>query len=123
MIQIFTSSFKRARRLDSSEFFVVSISRFPPKWFKGYCCFDFAPSVQLLHDYHEGLSDFDYSRRYRRQVLDRVDVHKVFEGLAVLAGGRDIVLCCFEDAFQFCHRRLLARFVQERFHYSIEEYI
>lgn len=120
-MDVFTSCFKFAKGLDSSKFFVVSISRFPPRGFQGYCCYDLAPSADLLKRFKGGLSQYHYAVRYRRDVLDRVDVHRVFEGLARLACGRDIVLCCFEPAFDFCHRRLLARYVEERWGYSIEE--
>ncbi len=122
-MQVFTSSFSRARGLDSSRYFVVSISRFPPRRFQGYRCFDLAPSVFLLRDFKAGLSPFHYAQRFRREVLDRVDVHRVFEFLASMACGRDIVLCCFEPAFEFCHRRLVAGYVQEVWGYSIEELI
>ena len=116
-MQVFTSCFKFAKGLDESKYFVVSISRFPPRGFKGYKCFEFAPSVRLLKEYKEGLRNDHYAYRYRRDVL----VHRVFEGLARLACGRDIVLCCFEPAFEFCHRRLMALYDKEVWGYSIEE--
>lgn len=120
-MQVYTSCFKFAKGLDDSKYFVVSISRFPPRGFRGYKCFEFAPSVRLLKDYKEGLRNDHYAYRYRRDVLEKVDVHRVFEGLARLSRGRDIVLCCFEPAFEFCHRRLLAHYVKEVWGYSIEE--
>ena len=120
-MQVFTSCFKFAKGLDPKHYFVVSISRFPPKSFAGFRCFEFAPSAELLKRFKGGLSQYHYGVRYRRDVLESIDVHKVFEGLAVLAGGRDIVLCCFEPAFEFCHRRLLAQYGKEVWGYSIEE--
>ena len=122
-MNIFTSSFSRARGLDPDRYFVVSISRFPPRRFKGFCSYDLAPSVKLLNDYKAGLSWFHYCGRYRREVLDRVDVHRVFEFLASMSRGRDIVLCCYEPAFENCHRRLVAGYVKEVWGYSIEEII
>lgn len=120
-MNIYTSCFNYAKHLDSSKFFVVSISRFPPKWFKGYKCFEFAPSADLLRRFKGGLSQDCYSVIYRREVLEVIDVHRVFEGLASFACGRDIVLCCFEPAKEFCHRHLLAGYVQEVWGYSIDE--
>lgn len=120
-MQVYTSCFKFAKSLDDSKYFVVSISRFPPKGFKGYKCYEFAPSVRLLKEYKEGLRNDHYAYRYERDVLKKIDVHRVFEGLARMACGRDIVLCCFEPALHFCHRRLLAQYVQEVWGYSIEE--
>lgn len=121
MISVFTSCFKFSKGLDPDRYFVVSISRFPPRGFKGYKCFELAPSADLLKRFKGGLSQYHYGVRYRRDVLEAIDVHKVFEDLAVRACGRDIVLCCFEPPFDFCHRRLLARYVQEVWGYSIEE--
>lgn len=120
-MQVFTSCFKFAKSLDDSKFFVVSISRFPPRGFRGYKCFEFAPSVRLLKEYKEGLRNDHYAYRYERDVLKKIDVHRVFEGLARMACGRDIVLCCFEPALQFCHRRILAHYVERVWGYSIEE--
>lgn len=120
-MQVFTSCFKFAKSLDESKYFVVSISRFPPRNFKGYKCYEFAPSVRLLKEYKEGLRNDHYAYRYERDVLKKIDVHRVFEGLARMACGRDIVLCCFEPALQFCHRRLLAHYVERVWGYSIEE--
>ena len=120
-MQVFTSCFKFAKSLDESKYFVVSISRFPPRNFKGYKCYEFAPSVRLLKEYKEGLRNDHYAYRYERDVLKKIDVHRVFEDLARMACGRDIVLCCFEPALQFCHRRLLAHYVERVWGYSIEE--
>lgn len=120
-MQVFTSCFRFAKSLDESKFFVVSISRFPPGGFKGYKCFEFAPSVRLLKEYKEGLRNDHYAYRYERDVLKKIDVHRVFEELARVACGRDIVLCCFEPAFHFCHRRILAHYVKRTWGYSIEE--
>lgn len=120
-MQVFTSCFKFAKSLDDSKFFVVSISRYPPRGFKGYKCFEFAPSVRLLKEYKEGLRNDHYAYRYERDVLKKIDVHRVFEELARMACGRDIVLCCFEPALHFCHRRILAHYVKRVWGYSIEE--
>lgn len=120
-MQVYTSSFKFAKGLNESKYFVVSISRFPPRGFRGYKCFEFAPSVRLLKEYKEGLRNDHYAYRYERDVLKKTDVHRVFEGLARMACGRDIVLCCFEPALQFCHRRILAHYVERVWGYSIKE--
>lgn len=120
-MQVFTSCFKFAKGLDPERYFVVSIARFPPKGFNGCCCYEFAPSVRLLKEFKEGLRRDHYAYRYERDVLKKTDVHRVFEGLARQACGRDIVLCCFEPAFDFCHRRILAHYVKRVWGYSIEE--
>ena len=121
-MNIYTSSFSIARKLDESKFFVVSIARFSPRWHTGYTCFEFAPSATLLKQYKEDLRNDHYTNRYIKQVLEPINVYAVFQHLAKMAGTRDIVLCCYEPPFEFCHRRILARYVKEHFGYQIEEY-
>lgn len=122
-MEIFTSYFGRAKGLDVTRYFIVSIARFQPKDFFAYPCLALAPSVDLLRQYKNGLSRNLYEECYRRDVLESQNVHKIFENLAMLAHGRDIVLCCYERPFEFCHRRLLARYVEEHWRYSIDELI
>lgn len=122
-MDIFTASFKRAQALPESKYFVVSISRWPPKNFEGYRCFEFAPSAELLRSYKKGLSQIEYKRQYLSGLGSKNSVHRVFENLARLSGGRDIVLCCFEDPFMFCHRHILADFVEDQFGYIMSELV
>lgn len=120
-MEIYTSSFNFAKGLDSTKYFVVSISRFPPRWFRGFKCKEFAPSASLLRKYRNGLSKEDYTSEFMSSVMESQDVHKVFEGLAILACRRDIVLCCFEGSDEFCHRQLVSSYVKARWGYSIKE--
>lgn len=120
-MNVYTSNYAKARSLDSHKFFVVGISRFVPRDFGGYRCLDFAPSSRLLSDYKAGLSESEYTERYIKSLGRPSFVHSVFEQLARLACGRDLVLCCFERPESFCHRHLLSDYVFNHFGYRIEE--
>lgn len=120
-MNIFTCSFSKAKSLDSSRFCVVSIARRAPRGFNGVTCRSFAPSSELLDDYHHGLSVNDYVRRYRQEIGVLFDIHHIFETLAVYCHGRDMVLCCYEGDGKFCHRHLLSDIVYEKFGYRIQE--
>lgn len=120
-MNIYTSYFSKAKYLDSSEYCIVSISRFPPRGFKGVRCLSLAPSADLLSDWKKGMSESEYIRRYRAEMNDLFDLHHIFETLAMFCKGRNMVLCCYEGDGKFCHRHVLSDIVYEKFGYRINE--
>ena len=120
-MNIFTSSFSKAKGLDSSRYFIVSISRFSPRGFSGFKCPSFAPSRSLLSDYKHGLSESDYTSRFISELGSKDSIYSVFRSLAAACGGRDIVLCCYERGDGFCHRHIIAQLVAMFWHYQINE--
>lgn len=120
-MNIYTSYFSKALKLDSSRFLVVSISRYSPKGFHGFSFKEFAPSSSLLHDYKKGLCQRDYIRRYRHELFALGELRDSFVKLARVAHGRDIVLCCYEREDAFCHRHVLSDIVFEKYNYRIVE--
>lgn len=121
VMNIFTSNFAKAKGLDSSKFLVVAISRFVPRGYSGVRELRFAPSRRLLMSYKGGLSIHDYEEVFFSELGNMDRVYSVFRDLASLSNGRDIVLCCYERAGEFCHRRLIADFVFSHWHYDIKE--
>lgn len=121
VMNIFTSNFAKAKSLDSSKFLVVAISRYVPKGYSGVRELRFAPSRKLLMSYKNGLSTHDYEEIFFSELGNTDSVYSVFCDLAKLSNGRDIVLCCYEKAGEFCHRRLIADFVFSHWHYDIKE--
>lgn len=120
-MDIYTSNYSKARHLDTSKFYCVSISRFPQRDYKNTACYELAPSKRLLLDYMDGLSQEEYTKRYRAEMAQIPDIHKVFERLALDANKRDIVLLCFESKGAFCHRHILSDIIFETYHYRIQE--
>lgn len=120
-MNIFTSNFAKAKGLDSSKFLVVAISRYVPRGYSGVRELRFAPSRRLLMSYKGGLSIHDYEEVFFSELGNKDRVYSVFRDLASLSNGRDIVLCCYERAGEFCHRRLIADFVFSHWHYDIKE--
>lgn len=86
-------------------------------------CSSLAPSVKLLSDWHAGMSEVEYEVRYRQEISEILDLHSVFESLAVYCKGRDMVLCCYEADSKFCHRNILASIVFEKWGYKIDELV
>ena len=94
----------------------VSIAR-SSRWFKGRRYPQLAPSRDLFTKYLAGMVDeTEYAIEYHRDVLDKLDPVKVAEEL-----GSDAVLLCWEAPGKFCHRRLVAAWLEETLGIDVPE--
>jgi len=84
----------------------VSISLYQPRFgnFKIYK--SLAPSESIFMEYKSGkIGEDGYIRRYKKEILEPLDIDKVIKDLMELSDGKDVVLLCYEkDAF--CHRHI-----------------
>ena len=97
----------------------VSIALYTPKWFKGRTYKKLAPTSKLLFDYkNKKISDIEYIEIYKRDVLKKLNPKQVYEEL-----GKDSVLLCFEKVGSFCHRHIVALWLEEELGIAIEEYM
>ena len=116
---IYTGYFAKLKVYEEANLVPVSITRYRPKWFKGEECKLFAPSADLLDRYKaDCISKEDFTARYIAQ-LDEMASGKIAENVA---RKRDIVLCCYEAPGDFCHRHILANYLNEKFNMNITEY-
>jgi len=101
-----TSNFSRS----GSHPRAVAISRTQPRGWTGRAYEPLAPSWRLVQAAKSGAIDEDeYSRRYRAEVLSKLDPTRVYADL-----GEDAVLLCWERSGAFCHRRLVAEWLEEK---------
>ena len=108
-----TSSFSRS----GSHLRAVAISRTRPRGWTGRIYEPLAPSWHLLAEALSGeIDEAEYSRRYREEVLSKLDPAAVRADL-----GEDAVLLCWERAGAFCHRRLVAEWLEEGLGVSVPE--
>jgi len=90
----------------------VAISQGIPEWYKGRVYKDLAPSWNLVK-----IKDAEeYTRRYKEEVLNRLDPKKVYKDL-----GDDAILLCWEKPGEFCHRRLVAEWLEETLGIKVPE--
>jgi hypothetical protein len=89
----------------------VAISQGVPGWYKGRVYKSLAPSWELVR-----IKDTEeYTRRYREEVLNRLDPKKVYKDLG------DAILLCWEKPGEFCHRRLVAEWLEETLGIKVPE--
>ena len=123
---VHTGYFAMAKKYKKLGFCTISVAQFNPSWYNGVSFPELAPSKELLGDYKlSGLSTDDYTKRYFEE-LQRPEAVASMEKLKMkaLTDSRDLILLCYENPEEFCHRHLLARFLNERYPdvFQISEY-
>ncbi|WP_449244000.1 DUF488 family protein, N3 subclade [Desulfobacca acetoxidans] len=106
---ILTSNFKIAGHLPQA----VAISRSTSKAWRGKSYKPLAPTWNLVK-----ISDpTEFIRLYRAKVLNNLDPRQVLLEL----GGDDIVMLCWEAPGEFCHRLVVAAWLQKEVGVVVEE--
>ena len=101
---IYTSNYSRQGQNPMS----ISISKKPPDYFSGEHLESLAPTWDMIQRIKTGGGDqVEYTRRYLQLLKDRnIDPQTV----ADLPDGT--ILLCYESPQDFCHRHLLAQWVE-----------
>lgn len=83
---------------------------------------ELAPSWALLQDFrNEKIDEEEYKRRFDAQ-LSKLNPHQVMETLETMAGGEEPVIMCHCGKQHFCHRHLVAEWLERELGVEIEEY-
>ncbi|MEW6657204.1 MAG: hypothetical protein AB1424_00960 [Thermodesulfobacteriota bacterium] len=89
---------------------LVSIAFHSPKAYHGRSYPALAPRREMLK-----MDEAAYRVEYQK-ILDKLDPHKVFADL-----GEDAILLCWEAPGRFCHRRLVAEWLEKHLGVHVPE--
>jgi hypothetical protein len=89
---------------------LVSIALKTPEWFQGRHYQALAPTRKMLQ-----MCEEKYRVAYQK-ILNRLDPRKVYEDL-----GPEAVLLCWEYPGEFCHRRLVAEWLEKHVAIQVPE--
>lgn len=103
---------------------LVSIAGKTPDWFfpkLGLKMHEFAPQWSWWKEWHDRFnSNLDsveskqwYIREYESNVLSRLNAGKTIEKMKKMSSGNNIFLLCYETPEKFCHRHLVAKWLQD----------
>jgi uncharacterized protein (DUF488 family) len=80
-----------------------------------------APSKELLTWWNKSdkgeEAQAKFTKRYTKETLSQLDPRQVYADL-----GEDAVLLCFEKPGVFCHRRIVAKWLEDNLGISVPEY-
>jgi len=90
----------------------VSISGKAPFWYEGPEFKVLAPKYGFFSDYKAGkINAAEYTVQFYKQVLEPLDPIKIYQDL-ISKYGSDVTLLCYEKPGDFCHRRLVAAWLE-----------
>jgi len=96
----------------------VSISRRPPWWFRGVCYLPLAPPEDLIERYESNLIDESrFAQEYAERILNTLDPFQVVKDL-----GMNAILLGNATPEEFCHRRLVANWLENTLGIKVQEY-
>ncbi len=104
---IFTSYFANIKKLPK-DVVTIAICGKSPGFYKGLQYRRLAPSWEIFSEWKQTKDNDLYTRRFKAERLAPLDVNAVVSDLKEMAGGRTMVLLCYEKPSDFCHRHLVA---------------
>lgn len=99
----------------------ISICKMPPLWFFGEEYKDLAPKNWMAIEYRRGaITQEEYIELYRAEVLSKLDPKKVYNDLLSIYG-KDFTLLCWCGKDKFCHRHIVAEWLNNELGTQIVE--
>ena len=111
-MKIYTSYFAVARKLPA-EIVQISIALHPPKGYKGAKYTKLAPTEAIMRRYKAGGGTDEYRSLYNRDVLSKRNADDLVANLEQYFGGRDVCFLCYEKPGDFCHRHIVAEWLEQ----------
>ena len=94
----------------------ISIAARAPNWFRGKEYKALAPKYWFFKKYKDDGDEEFYTEQYKKEVLGPLDPKQVYQDL-----GKDAVMLCWEAPKKFCHRHIVAEWLQEELGITITE--
>ena len=118
---IYTGYYSKIKEYADSGLTLLSISRTKPEFAKS--CIDIPqlfPSDKILWDYKKGkIDDMEYTSKYLDQ-LNELGVDRIIKMIQIF--GDNVVLLCWESPEKFCHRHILADYINKNSGVVVEEF-
>ena len=108
-MKIYTSYFANSRAFSKEGIMAISVARYSPRWYQGPQLLAVAPTSFMLSG---ACSHEEYLRKYD-EILSRLNPKHVVDAIVTMSRGRDVALCCYEKPGDFCHRHLLAEWLNK----------
>ena len=107
----------------------VSICRYPPSGVKGIQYKKLAPTGEILGAFKTNEEKSVYIEQYHNEILNKCNANEVVDDLLCMTGLKSgangfrdsIALVCFEKPEDFCHRHLVADWLNKN-GYDVTEY-
>lgn len=120
---IYTGYWAKTQEYKKDNLVPVGISGWSPDGYTGKTYKKLAPKYSWWKEWHDNHMGTDwYVAKYNETVLSQLNPYTVIQELTTLGGGHDVILLCFEKPNEFCHRHLVAQWLNQFTNQKIVEY-
>lgn len=120
-MNIYTTYFANVKHLPENMVPIAICGRSPTSW-RGLEYKRLAPKWEFFKVWKETHDNDYYIREFADKVTGKLNADSVVRELEILSAGLDIALVCYEKPGDFCHRHLVADWLNEH-GYRVEEYV
>lgn len=92
---------------------LISISLWSPRGWRGKHIKQLAPTEDILREYQRDPNIARYCDRFQKEVLAGHDPKKLDKAIRERWGDGDVFFLCYEKPNKFCHRRLVAKWMED----------
>ena len=120
-VPFYTSYFGNIRKIlkEDPDAGLVSIAGKTPSWFKEHKFKKLAPHYEWWKEWHDTFNDNLeskeskkwYTDKYFSTVLRNLDPYSIAKKLKDLVGYKTVFLLCYETPEKFCHRHIVAEWL------------
>ena len=119
---IYTGYYAKLKKYENAGLTPVAISGKIPDFYDGLTYKEFAPRKEMFQKWKNGIIDnFGYTEEYKAY-LETLDKDEIKEDFDSPHDCSNTILLCYEKSGDFCHRHILADWLEENFGYKVEEY-
>jgi hypothetical protein len=111
---IYTGNFANVKKYTAKGLYPISIA-LSARYFSGKCYRKLNPDRSFLDDEPK-----TYEKKYNK-ILEALNPVDVVNELFQISEGKDIVLLCHESQGVFCHRRLVAKWLEKNLNIEVKE--
>jgi uncharacterized protein YeaO (DUF488 family) len=109
---IYTSYFANLKKLPP-DCIPISICGKAPSWYTGLQYKKLAPKYGFFMEWKKTHDNNYYIEHFQKEVLDTLDINQVLRDLLDLSKTGNIALICYEKPTDFCHRHLVADWLNQ----------
>lgn len=120
-MKLYTSYFSNIKKLPDNVV-PIAICGKSPDGYKGLRYKKVAPSWSIWKEYHDFKDIEKYAVRFQNEILSKLAPKTVLQDLLALSNSQPFALICYEKRGDFCHRHLVAKWLQES-GLDIEEFL
>ena len=117
---IYTGYYAKLKEYENAGLQPLSIAGRAPSFYKGPQYKSFAPEYKMFMDWKKGkIDNMEYTSIFTKH-LDTLDKEAVRRTLNSF--DKDVILLCYEKTGDFCHRHIVADWIEKNLNMRVDEY-